>query len=69
MPDLASSTKTQNSYMHVTVGDLLDIKIVICSLLAGVERGLQLRIVKILNIPYETPSVGSRATQLIQLII
>ena len=55
--------------MHVAFDNSLDIEIMICSLLAGVERGLQLRLIKILNIPNETPSVGSRATHLIQLIV
>ena len=50
-------------------GDSLDIKVVIRGLLAGVERALQLRLVKILDVPNETPSVGIGATHFIQLII
>lgn len=67
--DLDILTDSGSTNHTCCLDDSLDIKIVICGLLAGEERALQFRLVKVLNIPYETPSVGIGATQLIQFIV
>ena len=48
---------------------LLDVKIVICCLFAGIERTNQPRVIEIFNTPNEAPCARVRPQHLIQLII